>query len=92
MLKTTKGLLEDFKNFAANKGYVVKQGSDWGQRHEKHCSRSIRIAAVLSPKKIKLLEEGTGIYEVDLETLKEVEGSLSYKELYEKLYEDKCKG
>jgi hypothetical protein len=37
------------------------------------------------------MEEGKGIYDVDLNNLKEIEESLRYEELFKILYEHKCR-
>lgn len=84
-------VLEKFRNFATMKGFNVVEGGDWGQKLEDKCYKSIRVAKITSPERIEVLEEGIGIYDLNLIDLKEIDGSLRYQELFKKLYEDKCK-
>jgi hypothetical protein len=69
----------------------VIAGSDWGQKIDNDCPRDLRMAEIISLDRIKALEEGKGVYEVDLNSLKEIDNSLQHSELFKKLYENKCK-
>lgn len=90
-IKETLKTLERFRNFAGIKGYDVNIDSDWGQKIEDKCPRTLRVVKIISIGKIEVLEEGKGMYDVNLNKMKEIDGTLHHHELFKKLYEDKCR-
>ncbi len=82
-------ILEKFRDFARIRGFNVIDGSDCGQKIEDKRIKIIRIAKIISSEKIEIMEEGKGIYSVDLKNMKEVYGSLRFPELFKLLYENK---
>lgn len=89
--KEMSKILERFRDFAGIKGYDVNIGSDWGQKIEDKCQRTLRVAKIISTERIEVLEEGKGMYDVNLNKMKEISGTLHHQELFKKLYEDKCR-
>lgn len=83
--------LGKFRDFARIKGFDVINGSDCGQKIDGKCIKIMRIAKIISSDRIEVMEEGKGIYDVDLNDLKEIYGSLRYQELFKQLYKNKCR-